>query len=230
MTVRNSQIIETNTSATAHDPGSVHSIAAKVAVITLFFALWSFFYIEINEWALHSPRTRYLTSPRDTNPGVIQPWTAVIYVFGGFAAPLLPFLFNWRRERVGFVLLTYIVSSIILFVLLLAVPVGMRRPEYAGTDLGERLMRMVFAVDRETNCFPSSHAMFAVLCPILVAHGGAPRRVRTIAWLLAVSICVTTVTTGQHYYMDVVAGALTAISGYFVAMTINGLWRRRRAE
>jgi membrane-associated phospholipid phosphatase len=200
------------------------SVAAKLIAISAFFILCSFVYGQINEWAFHSPRTRYFQSPRDLFPGVIRPWTAVIYVFGGSTAPLLPFLYNWSWPRLRFVLRTYAMSSLMMFAVFLIFPVGMRRPAYVGESFGERLMLKVFAVDRETNCFPSGHTAFAVLSAILVAHGGAPLPVRVGVWALAVSIGVTTVTTGQHYFMDVAAGALTAVLGFLGSHLLNRPW------
>jgi membrane-associated phospholipid phosphatase len=201
--------------------GPAISVAAKLIAIAGFFIACSVIYSLINEWAFHSPRTRYFRGPRGDFPGVIQPWTAVVYVFGGYAAPHLPFFYNWAWPRLRFVLLSYGLSSLLMFAVFLVVPVGMHRPPYAGESFGERLMLAVFAADRETNCFPSGHAMFAILSAILVAHGGAPRWARVGAWTLAVAICITTVTTGQHYYQDVVAGALTAVAGFRATRRID---------
>ena len=213
----------------ACDPGSdgttsaisvLFTSAAKVAVVAGFFTLWAFVYGLINEWAYGSPRTAYFPSPREALPGVIQPWTAVIYVFGGFAAPVVSLMFNWPWPKLRFVLRTYAPASAVLFAALVTFPVGMHRPEYTGPGLDERLMRWVFSVDRETNCFPSSHTMFAVASALLVGHGGASRWVRVASWILAASVCATTVTTGQHYYMDVAAGAMTAAAGYLAAIAL----------
>jgi len=197
------------------------SVIAKLTAITAFFVLCSIVYGLINEWAYHSPRTRYYRSPRDDVPAVIQPWTAVVYVFGGYAAPLLPFVYNWAWPRLRFVLQTYVVSSVLMFAMFLIAPVGMHRPVYAGESLGERLMLTVFAVDRETNCFPSGHTVFAVLLGLLVSYGSAPRWVQVASWVLAASICVTTVTTGQHYYADIGAGVLTALAGFLLSLRLE---------
>jgi membrane-associated phospholipid phosphatase len=201
----------------------VFMIAAKLVLISAFFVLCSIIYGQINEWAFRSPRTRYFPSPREAFPGLIQPWTAIIYVCGGYAAPVLPFFFNWSWPRLRFVLQTYSLSSLIMFASFLAMPVGMRWPAYPGDSLGERLMLAVFAVDLETNCRPSGHAMFAILSAILVTNGGAPPLVRVAVWFLALSICATTITTGQHYYQDVVAGVLTAVLGFFASCALERL-------
>lgn len=206
------------------------SLIAKPSAITAFFVLCSVVYGLINEWAYHSPRTRYYRSPRDDFPALIQPWTAVVYVFGGYVAPFLPFVYNWAWPRLRFVLQTYVVSSVLMFAVFLIAPVGMHRPAYAGESFGERLMLAVFAVDRETNCFPSGHTVFAVLSGLLVSYGSPPRWVEVASWLLAASICVTTVTTGQHYYADIAAGVLTALVGFLLSLRLERFRARRVAR
>lgn len=202
---------------------SATSMATKLAAIGMSFALCAFFYCRINEWAFHSTRTRYFRSPRDAFPGVIQPWTAVVYVFGGYIAPLVPFVYYWSWPRLRFVLRTYSLAVLMMFAVFLIFPVGMRRPLYTGGSFGERLMLTIFAVDRETNCFPSGHTVFAILPAILVSYGGAPRMVQAWVWILTTAICLTTVTTGQHYYMDVPAGAMTAILGFIASLRLERL-------
>jgi membrane-associated phospholipid phosphatase len=219
--------VEQGGAATSLWLGSSLVVAAKVASVAAFFLVCSFVYGVINEWAIHSTRTKYFRSPRDAFPAVIQPWTAVVYVFGGYAAPMLPFFYHWSWPRLRFVLQTYLLASLMMFAVFLIFPVGMHRPEYAGVSLGERLMLGVFAVDRETNCFPSGHIVFAILPAILVSRGGAGRLVRVGVWVLAAAICVSTVTTGQHYYADVVAGALTAVSGFLVSLACDRFWAPR---
>ena len=104
-------------------------------------------------------------------------------------------------------------------------PLGIVRPSFEGPGLGRWLMRQVVAVDQEANCFPSSHAYYAVLGAILVWHGGAGRLVRGATCLLAAAVCASTVTTGQHYCVDVAGGAAVAAASY---AAVRFLLRERR--
>ena len=187
---------------------------AKVVVIFFFFAAWSLIYDQVNEHSARPDRTIHLTRPVDRFPGIIQPWTAVIYVFGGIALPLLPFVYNWTWPRLRFVLTCYAVTSMLAFACYWLWPLGIVRPIFLGNSLGERLMRGVFTIDREANCFPSGHTFFATLGGILVWRGGASGAVSRSTWVLAVAVCATTVTTGQHYFIDVTGGVAAALLGY----------------
>jgi membrane-associated phospholipid phosphatase len=191
------------------------TVLAKLAAIGTFFAVWTALYKLMNEWGTVSSRAIHLTRPCDLWPGMIQPWTAVIYVFGGVLVAFLPFPYNWSWDRLRFVLATYAVASTISFLAYALVPLCITRPEFPGAGLGDRLMHGVLAVDNEANCCPSLHTVFAVLGAVLVAHGGAPRGVCLATAVLAAAVCVTTVTTGQHYLIDVPGGVVTAVASYY---------------
>ena len=58
--------------------------------------------------------------------------------------------------------------------------------------------------------FPSFHVLLAMMSALAL---GAVRRLRAIAWTLAVLVAVSTLTTGWHYLTDVLGGlALTVIA------------------
>jgi membrane-associated phospholipid phosphatase len=192
--------------------------AAKLGVVWLFFLAWAVVYDRVNQHGADPARTiHFKIRPTDRFPWIIQPWTAVIYLFGGFALPVLPFALHrsWRGLR--FVLTCYTLTSLIAFAVYWFFPLGIMRPVYTGDGLGERLMRGVFTWDLEANCFPSSHTFFAVLGALLVSVGGARPAVRRATWALAVAVCATTVTTGQHYFIDIAGGIVAALLGFSVA-------------
>jgi membrane-associated phospholipid phosphatase len=195
----------------------VRATVAKLAVIGVYFAVWWTVYAFTNSRTSDSARTVRFERPVDVFPDIIQPWTAVVYLGGGLALPLLPFLFNWSWPRVGFVLTCYAVASAVAFLCYWFWPVSIERPAFDGPGLGEWLMRTVVAVDEPANCFPSAHVLYAILGATLVGHGGASPPVRIATWLLAGAVAITTVTTGQHYFIDVAGGVGAALLGYGAA-------------
>ncbi|HWE86758.1 MAG TPA: phosphatase PAP2 family protein [Terracidiphilus sp.] len=59
-------------------------------------------------------------------------------------------------------------------------------------------------------CFPSFHVMWAILCAAALASF---RRLRWPAWIVAALVVASTMTTGWHYFSDVLGGiALAAVS------------------
>src|SRR5262249_49353288 len=144
----------------AHAPGPARPLRArwmqaflKAAVVGGFFGLWLLAYDAVNAFAVDPIRTIRLTSPGTIFPWIIQPWTAVIYVAGGLIFPFVPFLYHRSWRGTTFVMVCVTASSLIAFAIYCAWPVSMIRPEYAGGTVGERLMRLVFLVDKPANCF-----------------------------------------------------------------------------
>ena len=205
---------------------SRRQVAARLLVIAAFGLVWWAGYSLTNAYAADPSRTIRLVRPCDVLPGVIQPWTAVVYLAGGLALPLLTFYYNWDWPKLRLVLACYALGSALAFLCYCAWPVSIARPSFDGPGLGNWLMRRVLSVDGEGNCFPSSHALYAVLAALLVRHGGAGRPVRALTGLLAAAVCVTTVTTGQHYVLDVAGGAAVAGATYGAVLLAS---RRTRA-
>ena len=201
----------------------------KATSIVGYFWLWFFIYDKINQHVSDPVRTIHLTSPRQLYPGLIQPYSALIYVFGGLTLPALPFLYyrSWREIR--FVLCCYTMTSLLAFTCYLVWPLSIERPDYQGANLGERLMLWVFSKDLPGNCFPSSHTYFAILAAVFIGTGTTTRVTRISTWALAAAVCVTTVTSGQHYFMDVPGGVAASLPGVLCygqaaggAMDLNG--------
>jgi membrane-associated phospholipid phosphatase len=67
--------------------------------------------------------------------------------------------------------------------------------------------------------FPSFHTALAILCVIALWRW---RLVRIPALLFGLLVCISTVTTGWHYEIDVIGGALVALIAYAV-----GSWALR---
>ncbi len=64
-------------------------------------------------------------------------------------------------------------------------------------------------------CFPSFHAALAVLATVALWHF---RKARPVLVVLCTAICISTVTTGWHYVIDVFGGLVVAATAQVIAM------------
>ncbi len=194
---------------------------ARLGLIVVFFILWWAIYGMLNERGVEPSRMQVFSRPCDFFPNIIQPWTSVIYLFGGLLLPAAPF-FSYRGWRqLGFVLTCYSLASIPAFFCYWLWPVGIIRPKISGHSFGQEVLRAIYSWDQPANCFPSSHVFFAVLGAILLTRQSSGSLTKNIAvWTFAVAICITTITTGQHYFLDIAGGLMVALCGYYVASWI----------
>ena len=202
----------------------------KVMVVVGYFAVWWQIYDQVNRYASDPSRTIQRRSPGALFPGLIQPWTVLIYVPGGALLAVIPFVYHRTWRGIGWVLAAYTLSAIVAFSCYLVWPLSMHRGINMGRDHEAALLRWVYNVDMPANCFPSFHAIFATFGALFVAQGGASRPMAAGTWLLAMIVMVTTVTTGQHYFTDAPAGALLAFLVFLSLERIPAALRKEPAK
>ena len=188
----------------------------RTIVLILFGVAWWWAYSTLNAWNARPERAVYLkTRPADIWPWLIQPASAVVYV--GFAAVLLawPCALGWRGTGFWSFLAMVSIGTVIGFCTFVIWPLNIQRPDFAGERFGEALMRRVLAVDQSANCFPSFHTFFAVLGAMVVAQRSDSFAATIAAALLAGGVMISTITTGQHYFIDVAGGGGLAVFSYF---------------
>jgi membrane-associated phospholipid phosphatase len=190
-------------------------VVTRGIVIVTFLVLWWWVYDAVNGFASNPVRTFHRPSPAAVYPWIVQPWTAWIYVAGGAIFPVAPFLYYRQWRGIAFVMACITTSSVVAFGIYCAWPLSMVRPQFAQSSrsLSERLLNWVFSVDEPGNCFPSSHVFFAVLGASLIGRIENNRRLRACWWAFALAVCATTITSGQHYFIDVPGGVAVAWLG-----------------
>lgn len=199
-------------------------------VILLYGFVWIQIYKLINRIGMNSPRTISFVPPLQKYPWLFQPWTGIIYFFGGFLCVILPFFWNWRRRNFSMVMSANAISSGIAFVTYLIWPLRIVRPDFQGSHLGLGFMRLCASWDGTSNCFPSFHVILAVLCALLIAGHDVPKIQKAFFWIMAIVICCSTITVGQHYFMDVPGGIITAIFAFYASRRLLSRTRRKKDE
>ena len=152
------------------------------------------------------------------------PWTVFLYL----SDYLLIFVaFEGCRTRASAerFLVTELVVIFLATLIHWAFPVSFPRTLFPlPEDLAAapaQAMDFLRAFDAETSCLPSLHVAGAVLAPLLISK----EQPRAFPWLMlwAAVVAVSTMTTKQHYLVDVLAGVALAVLAYLVANRLRPL-------
>ena len=182
--------------------------AICILILTVAFDLLVYFGTKLisASWYHHD-----MTLPQDAIVP-FQPWTVSIY-FGSYILWFLSywfFIYQSPRERNRFFLADTIGKFVCLGCFLL-VPSTNVRPAVTGTGFWDFLMRLLYAVDRPDNLFPSIHCLASWLCWASVQRNKfVPAFIRWLLLVMAVLICLSTLTTRQHVMVDVFSGVTLA--------------------
>jgi membrane-associated phospholipid phosphatase len=99
-------------------------------------------------------------------------------------------------------------ASLISFAIFFVYPTTLPRAEVTAGMLARQAFALLYSIDLPTNCLPSLHVALAWIAALGI--GAEKRRARWIALLWAMLISISTLTTRQHYLIDVLAGLSVA--------------------
>jgi len=145
------------------------------------------------------------------------PWTFIIYI-----SVFLQGILVIRRIPKAMLRKILPYASGVIFVALiifLIFPVEYPRMLYTSDNLLISLFRLT---DGPGNCFPSLHVAITVLlsfCYMLVERSTLKR---VLMWLWSIAVCISVLTTKQHYLIDIFGGiAITLPCMYILGRTFH---------
>ena len=140
------------------------------------------------------------------------PPSAAIYL-GGYIFWVVNYILIARQEKkeVCRFFSGDILSRVICLAFFLLFPTTNTRPAVADIGFWNLVMRLVYMVDEADNLFPSIHCLVSWLCYIGIRHRKEiPVWYRRFSGIMAVLICISTLTTRQHVIVDVAGGVILA--------------------
>lgn len=142
-------------------------------------------------------------------------WVYLLY----YPACFVPLCFKriWNSDEDFLRALTgFYLQFIFCFAFFIFFPVVMLRPEISPAGFHERLLALVYQIDRPYNIFPSLHVanLVYVLC---LAIAWEKKWVWGAYGLLALLISLSTMIVRQHYLLDVLSGILVGQGAYLLA-------------
>jgi membrane-associated phospholipid phosphatase len=126
-----------------------------------------------------------------------------------FAFLFLVLLALRKAESISRTVYSIALASGAAFLIFLIFPTEFARPQPSGAGLTGRAFACLHALDAPTNCFPSLHVALAWLAALGVAD--EHRRLRAAGYAWAACITLSTLTTKQHCFVDIVGGVMLAL-------------------
>ena len=144
-------------------------------------------------------------------------WTIWIYYSYGFFL-LLPFAVSRDEGRAAGALYALMANSIVAVLIFLIWPTSgvVQQPTIGG--ISGLLWDGLLAVDRPTNCFPSLHVANTCICALALRRESNAWRYVAPVWALL--IVVSTLTTKQHFAVDLLGGAVLAGLSVWLVRTL----------
>jgi membrane-associated phospholipid phosphatase len=130
----------------------------------------------------------------------------------------------WIGRAAGAAALVITLSGIIFLVH----PTTITRLPFGGGGFSGSVLRWVRSIDPPNNCFPSLHVGLAA-CGFLAWRKAEPRH-GVIPLLWAGLIALSTLTTKQHYVLDVLGGLLVAAIAWVTFFVLRPDVSRRPEE
>lgn len=161
----------------------------------------------------------------------VVPWTIIIY-FGCY----LFWAYNYylcakqpdTDERNRYFCADHI-AKIVCFICFLAMPTTNVRPELTGNGVWEFILNFLYKIDAADNLFPSIHCLVSWFCWIGIRkRKDISAFYRYFSLLMAIAVCISTITTKQHVWLDVISGVLLAEVCYMIAAIrkVRGVYAR----
>ncbi len=160
----------------------------------------------------------------------LLPWTIVFYLSDYLYILLLVALLRNQTafSRASYGVFLGVVISLSIFVIY---PTTYPRSSVTLDPPWSWLFAFLHGFDAPSNCFPSLHVS-NTLIPTWYCAGQLPQtsRLRKCLWIWAIAICISTVTTKQHYAVDVLGGILVSLVSIGLVSVVGPKVQNRQNE
>ncbi|MBU1220366.1 phosphatase PAP2 family protein [Myxococcota bacterium] len=174
------------------------------------FAVWSSGYFLTGFF--QEGRTMYtLFSPIDSCFGF---FTSTVFIYlTVYMIFLIPFAASDNASDALMILISFGIMLSFNYILMLLWPVEMIRPSPSGTHLSAEVVRLLQKHDVAHNCFPSSHCSVSLLAG-LMSFKKERLFISIFTMGSAIAISLSTLTTKQHFAIDVISGWILALTAW----------------
>ena len=139
------------------------------------------------------------------------PFTAVIYL-GCYLFWIVNYILIARQEKqeVCRFFTADFISRLICLACYLIYPTTNGRPVVEAEGFWNQVMRFLYTADAADNLFPSIHCLVSWFCFAGLRRSNIPGWYKGASCVMAVLVCISTLTTKQHVVIDVAGGVALA--------------------
>lgn len=122
------------------------------------------------------------------------------------------FLCRRSRELCREIIITDVAAKLFCGLLFILIPTTNVRPELADTGAANAVLGFIYHMDKPHNLFPSIHCLESWLCFVYIRKVSKEDNpgLCIFSFVLMAGICLSTVFTRQHVWVDVLAGIIIA--------------------
>jgi len=162
-----------------------------------------------------------MTTVWDDKIPVVPVTTIIYYVFFPYLVVNIIIIARMDKDMLYRYVISDLLGKTVCLLCFLIIPTTNIRPVIEGKNLSSMILRYLYASDAANNLFPSIHCMDSWISYLAIRNTkGMPKNYRIIAGILAVLICISTLTTKQHVIADFISGILLAEASFHGAKLI----------
>ena len=189
------------------------------SLLLLFFAVPYNFLAYLGGRQLARQRYHHCLSTVFDDAVPLLPWTMIIY-WGCYVFWIINYYLGTKSDPSGSnrFIKTHYIGETIAFLFFVFFPTTMNRPDVIGNGPFLDILKIQYSLDSADNLLPSIHCFASWLCWIGVrGNHRIPKWYRHLSLLLAVSICISTLTVKQHVIADIMASIFLAEVSFIIA-------------
>lgn len=149
----------------------------------------------------------------------LLPWTMIIY-WGCYIFWIVNYYLGTKYDSSSNnrFIKTHYIGETIAFLCFVFFPTTMNRPQIAENGFFLDILKIQYSLDCADNLLPSIHCFASWLCWIGVRRNDRiPKWYRHLSLLIAISVCVSTLTVKQHVIADVIVSIILTEGSFIIA-------------
>ena len=175
-----------------------------------------------------------LTMPIDNHVPLITEWVFIYlfycYAFWLFSYCYIAHVYRDEPEMVFRFVTADVMSRLVCMLFYIFFPTTNVRPDIVGSDVSDRLTRMLYKIDQPTNLFPSIHCLVSWFCFVGIRRTKkVPIGMKIFSLVSALAIMASTQFLKQHYFVDMISGVALAEICWLVSghIPLPGFFKRQ---